>query len=126
MKELLEKYPKAAKVVKSYYLEKLLKSLDDKNLPDEFKEHVRQQGLQGNIIEEVLETSPRNLLDVFDENSILISVEFLWLSSEEKWFIWNINTCDGKTQANKYKYNSRMNAEKSAISEAFSILETKL
>ncbi len=72
MRELLETYPKATEVVKSYYLEKLLQSLEGRGLPDEFKDHVKQQGISNDMLEKLLVDGPRNLFDVFDENEIYI------------------------------------------------------
>ena len=126
MIELLEKYPKAAKVVREYYLERLLESLEDKSLPDEFKVHVREQGITNETISGMIKDNPRLLFSVFDENNLFISVNFLWMPPEEGWFIWTINPCDGSTQANKFRYKDRKETEKDAIEEAFKLLEGKL
>ncbi len=129
MRELLEKYPKAAKVVKEYYLDKLLKSLDDKNLPDEFKNHVRQQGLQGGVVEEVLENSPRNLWDVFDLNKVYIDIAPFYDKSNDiiEFSFWVHNdTLDFERELESEMYKTRIETEKEAIKIAFEVLESKL
>ena len=50
MLELLQKYPEATKAVKSYYLEIMLNSLNDASLPEDFKDHVRAQGIDDDKI----------------------------------------------------------------------------
>jgi hypothetical protein len=129
MKELLEKYPKAAKVVKEYYLKKLLDSLEDKGLPDEFKDHVKQQGLPEEQIIKLLESNPIALIDIFDENNIFIHI----LVTQSKDDLNKASFAEGiflpsqgtKTGGGTY-YKTRKEAEKKAIIEAFKLLEEKL
>jgi hypothetical protein len=124
MKELLTQYPKAAKVVKDYYLEKFMKGLEGKDFPPEYLEHVRQQGLQDEILDGILDVNPRALFDLFDEKGLIICING-FSDSEEVLFIWSIFSNHSHT-SDKYKYKSRIEAEKEAIKESFSILESKL
>ena len=72
--ELLEQNPESAKLICSYYLEVMLKSLNDDSLPEDFKDHVRSQGMDNNNIAAILDGNPRNLFDFFDEHGIFINI----------------------------------------------------
>ncbi len=119
MKELLEKYPKAAKVVKDYYLELFMKGLEGKDFDEDYLEHVRSQEPQISILENILESSPRALFDVFDDNHIYISMN-IKVNSGGVHFACGINEAVTAT------YFTRLFAEKEAVSKAFELLETKL
>ena len=126
MKELLENYPKATKVVKNYYLEKLLQSLEGRGLPDEFKDHVRQQGITNETLAALLEDGPRNLFDVFDTQQIYIETHAL-IGAEEIAFACMILNhfdiiFDGKSKA----FPTRLEAEQFIIAEAFKLLDAQL
>jgi hypothetical protein len=127
MKELLEKYPKAAKVVREYYLDQLIESLKDKSLPDEFKEHVKQQGITNETISGIISGNPRLLFDVFDDNILYIGI-ILNNSANEMRFEYGIsNGMEGIFDNGKsIKYNTRKEAEQKAVEEAFQLLEEKL
>lgn len=126
MKELLEKYPKAAKVVKDYYLDIFMKGLEGKNFPDEYIEHVKQQGLQAGIVESVLENNPISLITVFDKNEIYIQSNVVKWENENKdnsiEFIYTIY--DQEFPGGVHKL--RIDAEKEVIRNAFFALESKL
>ncbi len=125
MKELLEKYPKAAKIVKEYYLNKLLEGLKDKGLPEDFKDHVKQQGLPEEQIVKLLEVNPIALTEIFDKYKLIICINGLGQIEEEVSFIWSIFNGIGH-QADIFKYETRKKAEEAAIIEAFKLLEDKL
>lgn len=120
MKELLEKYPKAAKIVKEYYLNKLLESMKDKGLPDDFKEHVKQQGLPEEQIVSLIEINPGALIEVFDENNIFIDIDVhVFVDDKDcNYFSYKIVG----TEIEHDSFETRKNAEKSAVSEAFEFL----
>ena len=114
--ELLKKNPKASIVVKQWYLEKMLENLKDESLPENFKEMVREQGIDEDKIAIFINSSPRALFDVFDKHKLFISVVYL-----NNAFTWRINSAE-----NKNSYQNRKDAELDAIVEAFKQLETKL
>lgn len=118
MLELLKKYPKAAAVVRSHFLELMLESLNTDSLPEDFKDHVRAQGISDDMVSRVLEKAPRNLFDVFDDNGMFINVTF---DHEDRIFRYSV---DGEVDSQKYLF--RKSAEEAAISEAFSLLNQKL
>lgn len=120
--ELLEKYPKAAKVVREYYLEKLITSLNAE-LPDDFKEHVRQQGITNEKIAKIIDNQARALFDVFDENEIYVQIPIVFdIHGKLQDFRFAVN----KEINQGYIYKTRKEAEKAAVEEAFALLEEKL
>lgn len=118
MKELLEKYPKAAKIVKDYYLDIFMKGLEGKDFPEEYIEHVKNQGLPFGILENILEDSPRALFDVFDKHGLPCSIIVSRGNLGEGDF--EFSTIGGTPQ------KTRIEAEKDAIKQVFKLLEEKL
>ena len=118
MIELLQKYPEAAKVVKAYYLEIMLSTLIDNSLPEDFKEHVREMGIDDDKISRILNGSPRAMFDVFDDNGIFINVTF---DNEYRVFRYSV---DGEVDSQEYLF--RKAAEEAAVGEAFKILNERL
>jgi hypothetical protein len=123
MIKLLETYPEAAKLVTSYYLEKMLLSLDDSSLPEDFKDHVRAQGIDIDKIAVLAESSPRTLFDVFDENDLFIEIKI-----NKQGFTYYIFPRDFDLDFNSLDeiFDDRKEAELKAISEAFKLLNEKL
>jgi len=122
MLELLEKFPKAAKVVKQYYLEKLIESLDA-TLPEDFREHVREQGITDEVLAKIVGEAPRMVFDVFDENGIYISIGVFAPAS----FKYQINDLlIGPVFRYSEIFKNRKEAEKAAVEKAFKLLNEKL
>ena len=125
MKELLEKYPKATKAVKAYYLEKLMEGLKAE-LPEEFKAHVREMGIDDERIASIIELNPRAAFDVFDNSNIHIQILPIYKNDDifegfnsRIFFI-------KKIFKNTEVYKTRLEAEKSSLNKAFELLELKL
>ena len=116
MLELLENHPKTATVVKQWLLDKMLESLKDESLPEDFKQHVREQGMENDKVAKILTGSPRSLFDVFDDHKVYIDISCL----NDK-FLWGINN-----EMNNNVYETRKDADEAAIVEAFKLLEEKL
>jgi hypothetical protein len=72
MIELLKENPKTAKLLHDYYINLMIESSTD--LPAHFAEYIRDQGLEMSNIASMMETAPRNLFDVFDEQGIFINI----------------------------------------------------
>lgn len=114
--ELLDEHPKAAIVVKQWYLDKMLESLKDEDLPEDFKEHVRQQGITNENVSKMLEGMPRALFDVFDSQKVVIQINTF------PSFSYSINEGDVISGS----WETRKEAESAAIEQAFKILNDKL
>jgi polyribonucleotide nucleotidyltransferase len=118
MLELLKSYSEAAKVVKAYYLEIMLSTLNDDSLPEDFKEHVREMGIDDDKISRILSGSPRSMFDVFDDNGIFINITF---DHENRVFRYSV---EGEVDSQDYLF--RKAAEEAAVAEAFKILNERL
>lgn len=116
MLEILENHPKCTIVVKQWFLDKMLESLNLESLPEDFKESVRSQGINNDKIAKMLDGSPRALFDVFDNHKVYVDISCL----NDK-FLWGINN-----DMNNSVYDTRKEADGAAIVEAFKILEAKL
>ena len=113
--ELLNKYPESAKIIRAWFLEKMIESLQTADVPDDFKEMMRETGIEDDKLSIMIDSNPRMLLDVFDDNDIIISISY---SSK---FMIAINGFD-----HGERYKTRKEAELVAIDAAFEILENKL
>ncbi len=117
--ELLETFPKTAIVVKQWYLEKMLDSLQNKDIPEDFKEAVRAKGIDNENIGTLIDTSPRNLFDVFDDHKVFIQINVYSASSSFSYLINEGDIISGP-------WHNRKEAEMAAIVESFKLLEEKL
>ena len=115
--ELLEKYTASAVVIKAWFLEKMIESLQTSDVPDDFKNMMRETGIEDDKLAIMIDANPRMLLDVFDDNNIIIE-NFLYPDGTFTIKIGNQTT----TQS----WKTRKEAEAFAIEAAFEILEDKL
>jgi len=115
--ELLEQNPESAKLICSYYLEIMIESLKDEGLPEDFKESIREQGIDNEKIGAILDGNPRNLFDFFDEHKIIIEIRY---SREFGQFVPEVNG------VSSYTFSKRKDAEGVAVEEAILMLEQRL
>jgi hypothetical protein len=118
--ELLEKYSKAATVIKQWFLERMLESLKDESLPETFKEYARQQEIDNDKIGKLIDGNPRTLFDVFDENDL--SINIVRTPNRTEGWEWEIMQESVENSICK----SRKEAELLAIEAAFKLLNEKL
>ena len=114
--ELLDAYPIATEVVRDWFMEKMAESFKNQELPKDFKELVRAEGIPNSKLVKVIDVNPRAFLDVFDVNGVIINVMHV-----NGVFSWNVNTVK-----NLNSYSSRREAELAAVHRAFQILDDKL
>jgi hypothetical protein len=115
--ELLEKHPRAGSVIRNWLLWRMVEALESELIDEEFKQYMRDQGIENDKIAPMIDANPRMLLDVFDENNIYVGT----LLDESNGFWWTIN---GNKSTVGYEY--RKNCEIAAIETAFKILEKQL
>jgi len=122
--ELLEKYDKTAIVIKQFYLNAMLESLKDEELPENFKEYARQTTIDNDKIGKLIDVQPRGLFDVFDNNKVYIEmlVDYKKLDATFAYTVID----DDTMYSNPSYYNNRKEAEKKAVEQAFEILNNKL
>jgi len=116
--ELLQENPDAAKVIKEYYVELMLNSLDESLLPENFKDFLKEQGIDDEKVAQMMEANARNVYDVLDENGFIISISYD--ATFEK-FYWFING-----DSHKIACSSRKDAENDAVAAAIYRLQNKL
>lgn len=121
MLELLKEHPKTALVIKQWLLEKMLDSLNDDSLPEDFKKFVREQGIDDDKVAKMLEGSPRALFDIFDSHKVLIQIN---VSDNVSYPLFGYHIIGA--EKNEKTYISRKEADTEAIIEAFKLLEEKL
>ena len=122
--ELLETYGKAATVVKAYYVEKFIESMVTENVPENYKEFARSEGIDNDTIAKMVESMPRALFDVFDSYELHIEILVMY---SDKPSIFTYTVVEGDLiHTQPTKYNSRIEAERVAIEEAFKLLDEQL
>lgn len=115
--ELLEKYPLAAKVIKDWIMLQMLESFKDTAVPEEFKDFMLNQGVENDKVGTMIDSQPRILFDVFDENNIIIET-FLYPDTTFTIKIGN--------EATTNSWKTRKESEVFAIDVAFEMLENIL
>jgi len=117
--ELLETYPKAAKVIGEFYNNKLIESMttSTEDVSEEFKEMLKQQSFDNEYVATFIDSNPRFLFDVFDANEVFIQI----IVYPDRKFTYNVNE-KGTTKS----FNTRKEAEAEAVEGAFEILNEKL
>jgi hypothetical protein len=121
LEELLKEHPKTAIVVKQWLLNKLLESINDSSIPEDFKEYARQQGITDDKVAGILNGSPRALFDIFDGHKIYVEI-----SHEITGFWWKIKDDKNFIRLGNDPYPTRKEADTEAIIESFKLLEDKL
>ena len=120
--ELLEQNPESAKLICSYYLEIMIESLKDEGLPEDFKESIREQGIDNEKISAIIDGNPRNLFDFFDDQELFIDINI----SIDKTFSYSIIEALTSVIKPTKTFSSRKDAEKDAINKAIAKLESTL
>lgn len=115
--EILEKYPYCKKVIKDWFMQTMLESFKDQNVPEEFKQFMLDQGIEDDKVAKLIDVNIRILFDVLDENGVIVEV-FLYPSGEF--------TCRIGNQATTLSWKTRKEAEHFGVEAAFDILEKKL
>lgn len=114
--ELLQSYPFATEVVREWFMDKMAESFKNQELPKDFKEFMREQGIPNDRLIKLIDVNPRVLFDVFDDNGVIINVIYT-----DGRFTWDVNTVKSLDS-----YSSRRSAESASVQRAFQILNDKL
>lgn len=114
--ELIKEYPKAGEIILQWFKDKMQDSLTDVDgLTEDLKESFKQYSIGNDHMGLMIDTNPRMLFDVFDDNSIFIVIH------KEKVFSYDIN--NGEVIAGAW--NNRKETEMAAIRQAFILLDKK-
>jgi hypothetical protein len=117
----LELYPLAGKMLHDYYLELMLESINMSQLPDDYKEQIKQEGIEMDKIEDIANTNPRHLLDFFDDKEIYVRISV----DADGTFMFSI-VGPVATIGSTKSYKTRKEAEADAIEQATKQLELSL
>lgn len=117
--ELLEKNPNVAKLICNYYLEIMLESLKNEALPDDFKDSIREQGIDNEKIAAIIDGNPRNLLEFFDERGIFINVTRYIANDGISYSILDNNSSVKSPRV----FHTRKEADKEGLELAVALLE---
>ena len=115
--EFLKQYPLSTIVIRDWFHERMIESFKDPEIAEEFKEFVLEQGMEVDKIAFLINSNPRMLFDVFDENNIIIETS-LYPNGEFTIKIGN--------EATTKSWKTRKEAELFAVEAAFELLEEKL
>ena len=116
--ELLEKYPLSTEVVREWFMQKMIESVrGDDEVPEDFKNFMLEQGIDNNRMATIIDSNPRMLFDVFDNNDLFIEI-FMYTDVTF--------TCKIGNEATTNSWKTRKDAEAFAIEAAFEMLENKL
>jgi hypothetical protein len=115
--EFLEKYPLATELIKNWFHQLMVESFKDPEIAEEFKQFVQEQGIELDRLAVLIDSNPRMLFDVFDDNDIVIET-LLYPNREFTIKIGN--------EATTKSWKTRKEAEHFAVEAAFEILEEKL
>lgn len=114
--ELIKEYPKAGEIILQWYKDKMQASLTDvEGITEDLKESFKQYTVGDAHMGLMIDSTPRMLFDVFDDNSIFIVIH------KEKVFSYDIN--NGEVIAGAW--NNRKETEMAAIRQAFILLDKK-
>ena len=111
------------RVIGEFYNNKLIDSMNDsaEGVSEEFKDMLKQQNFDNEYVASFIDSNPRFLFDIFDDNKIYINVT----AFHSGLFIYSI--IDDKPEVGSTETsNTRKEAEKLAIEKAFKILNEKL
>jgi len=116
--KLFNDYPKACEIIKQWFLERMLESFKDETVPEDFKEHIRKQGIETDKVIKIIGSNPRSLFQVLDDNNLFIEIRINMEEGPE--FSWGVN-------GNKVDdwYSTRVEAEMKAVIECLKLLNEK-
>ena len=120
--ELLEQNPESAKLICSYYLEIMIESLKHEGLPEDFKESIREEGIDNRNVGAIIDGNPRNLFDFFDSHGMYINVTTF---PDTLLFTYSIMT-EIATSGSSEVYKTRKEADGNAVETAIKQLESSL
>jgi hypothetical protein len=116
--ELLEKHPLTREVIRKWFFNQMIKSIEiAEDVPEEFKQAMMQEGVSNERLSILIDAQPRTLFDVFDENNVIVIIKY----HDNFGFTWAVEEAD-----EQQFYKTRKEAELFAIEAAFEILENQL
>jgi hypothetical protein len=120
--EELEKFPNVLDALREHYTKKLEDSIKQtENIPDDFKEMLKERGITDDTIIAVINENPAALFYFFDSYKMYINITTFSDGSFSYSIIGDVASL-GSTET----FSSRKEAEKEVIKQAITQLETAL
>ena len=117
-RELLEKHPKATEIIVEYYNKLIIGSITEE-MPENFREFLKEKGFDVNNLETVINANPRSLLDVFDKHEIYASLDMHFVEGKPIFGV-NINGA-----VSEMKFAERRTAEEYLVMSCIKFLDDK-
>ena len=124
-KELLETYPKVAKIIKDWFIQRMLDNLEKfEGASQEFKDTIREQGVANETLIHVIDKNPSSLFEVFDSVQVYVGIVVEQLPETEK-VVFNYYICPkGKCLESPVKdFLKRKDAEHYAMLDAVQYID---
>ena len=125
-KELIIKYPIAAMKIREWIAEKMMESLVTSEAPKEFAEEIKSRGVTESMLINIIDSNPRALFDLFDKNGIYIAIIIFVNNETNATFTYEIYPRDLESNSSDVWVTTRKEAEKSAVEDAFNLLNSQL
>ncbi len=131
--ELLENYPLATEVVRKWFFNQMITSMENESVPEEFKQAMMAEAVTNERLATLIDVQPRTLFDVFDQNNIRIHIVVGSDVSTDN-YSFHIASDVKKKDASQgvsvigliNDFKTRKETETKAIEYAFELLEIKL
>lgn len=92
-RELLDTYPKVAKIIKEWFTDKMLKSMSNADdIPEDFKNHMKERGASDEFLINVIDKNPSALFEIFDSMQVYIGIVIDKLPDTEQ-IVFNYYIC---------------------------------
>lgn len=124
--EILQKYPHSADVVRKWLFDRMVESMQDDSVPEDFKQSMMNEAVTNERLAVFIDTNPRILFDVFDENELYVHIVPINPIKGVMKFLMGIDTLESLDDTPSTHYSTRKEAECAAIEKTFEILENKL
>jgi hypothetical protein len=125
--ELLAKYPLATEVIRKSYFDKMIASVESaKDIPEEFKQSLMNEAITDERLIIFIDSMPRTLFDVFDDNELYIHIEPFCDELEKKLQSFGYRMLFEEYLIKNMDFKTRKEAELAAIAVAFKLLEEKI
>lgn len=115
--QIVEENPIATEIVKVWYYNQMIKSLETNSLPEEYSQLIKEVQISDGLIAMLINESARVLFDVFDSEGIYIGVTPKMDHLPIVKFTYRINLDDESVE-----YDNRRLCEIDAVVNAFTKL----
>lgn len=90
-RELLETYPKIAKIIKDWFTTKMIENMPF-DMPEDFKNHIMERGADDEFLVNVIDKNPAALFEIFDSLGVYIGTSVSRLPLTDK-IVFNYYIC---------------------------------